>query len=203
VIEVMEVQIQQGICQSNDVDCFDLASWLYVTYTNLIITGRATVEPVSHLPEESATNIGNGLGDIKRRLLQEPDWGSVSATRPLELAFTTIEEVERFGKRRRPNGKDRKGLLSAKNNGSSFFRLPDYPRRERHPSSIVDTVEDIQIHINGQPVDVPVNNSLGLGMSSLSSQSMLLDHEVPAASEQEEKEKLTATWITNLFPQSE
>ncbi|KAJ5293628.1 hypothetical protein PENANT_c002G11516 [Penicillium antarcticum] len=164
---------------------------------------QAAVEPVSHSIEDYTSNTENELSDIKRQLLKEPDWGAVSATRPLELAFTTVEEVERFGKRRRLHDKDGRRLVAAKNNGFTFFELPKYTRRERHPSSIIDTVEDIQIEINGRPVGMHVKNSSGLGMSSLSSQSMLLDHEGPCASEQEEKESLTATWITNLFPQSQ
>ncbi|KAJ6018628.1 hypothetical protein N7522_000695 [Penicillium canescens] len=161
---------------------------------------QPAVEPASHSHEESTSNIGNGLSNSKRQLLKKPDWGAVSATRPLELAFTTVEEVERFGKRRRLNDKDRRRLVAAKDSGSTFFELPKYPRRERHPSSIIDTVEDIQIQINGRQVGTHVNNSSGTGMCSLSSQSMLLDHEGTAVSELEEKENLTSTWITNLFP---
>jgi hypothetical protein len=177
-----------------------LAILIYVFYTDLILTERPAVEPASHSHEESTSNIGTGLSNSKRQLLKEPDWGAVSATRPLELAFTTVEEVERFGKRRRLNDNDRRRLVAAKDNRSTFFELPKYPRRERHPSSIIDTVEDIQIQINGRPVGTHVNNSSGAGMCSLSSQSMLLDHEGTAVSEQEEKENLTSTWITNLFP---
>ncbi|KAJ5749332.1 uncharacterized protein N7511_011028 [Penicillium nucicola] len=151
-------------------------------------------------PEESTCDTRNRLSDIRHKLLKEPDWAAVSATRPLELSFTTTEEVERFGKRRRLNDNDRRRAVAAKSNGSTFFEMPKCPWRERQPSSIIDTVEDIHIEINRRPVDLHANNNSGLGMSSLSSQSMLLDHEGPVVSEQEKKGNLTATWITNLLP---
>jgi hypothetical protein len=158
-------------------------------------------EPVSHPPAVHQTQFqksgANELSDIKRQLLNESDWAAISVTRPLELTFTSAEEIERFGKRRRLNDQDRKRLVATNNNGSTFFELPE--RRARNPSSVIDTIEGIQIEINGRPVRRS-NDSSDVAISSLSSQSMLLDHEGSAASEWEEKENLTATWITNLFP---
>ena len=122
-------------------------------------------------------------------------------TRPLELAFTSTEEIERFGKRRKINDKDRKRLVAANNHGSTFFELPEQ-RRARNPSSVIGTIEDIQIEINGQPVGRS-NDSSGIAINSVSSQSMLFDHEGSAVPERDmEKVNLTAAWITNLFPRS-
>jgi hypothetical protein len=122
-------------------------------------------------------------------------------TRPLELAFTSAEELERFGKRRKLNDHDRKRLVAANHNGSTFFELPEQCRA-RNPSSVIETIENIQIEINGRPVGRSSDSS-GVAINSLSSQSMLLDHEWSATPELDmQKENQTATWITNLFPRS-
>ncbi|KGO42500.1 hypothetical protein PEX1_092470 [Penicillium expansum] len=158
-------------------------------------------EPVSHSTGGQSTHSGNDLTEVKRQLLKEPDWAAVSATRPLELEFTSVEEVERFGKRRKLNGKDRKRL---DNNGSTLFERPRPLRRARNSSSVIDTIEeDIQFEFSGRPV-VQSNDSSRVTMNSMSSQSMLLDHEGSPVVEQDlGKENLTATWITNLFPRSQ
>lgn len=115
-------------------------------------------------------------------------------TRPLELSFTSSEEVERFGKRRRLNDKDRKRVSD---HVSPFLELPRH--RMRNSSSVIDSIEGIQIEINGRPV-VRSHDSSGV-INSLSSQSMLLDREVSLTSGQDvEKDHMTATWISNLFP---
>lgn len=165
---------------------------------------RVTEEPVSHLTGGQSSHNDNDLTDVKRQLLKEPDWAAVSVTRPLELSFTSVEEVERFGKRRKLNDKDRKRLVAANNNGSTFFERPRSQRRGRNSSSVIDTIEeDIHFEINGRPV-APSNDSSGVVMSSMSSQSMLLDHEGSPIMDQDlEKKNQTATWITNLFPRSQ
>lgn len=165
---------------------------------------RLTEEPASHLTGGRSSHSGNDLTEVKRQLLKEPDWAAVSATRPLELSFTSVEEVERFGKRRKLNDKDRKRLVAANNNGSTFFERLRPPKRGRNSSSVIDTIEeDIQFKINGRPV-ARSNDSSGVVMNSMSSQSMLLDHEGSPIVEQDlGKENLTATWITNLFPRSQ
>ncbi|KAF3013638.1 hypothetical protein E8E15_003374 [Penicillium rubens] len=165
---------------------------------------QVTEEPVSHLTGGQSSHNDNDLTDVKRQLLKEPDWAAVSVTRPLELSFTSVEEVERFGKRRKLNDKDRKRLVAANNNGSTFFERPRSQRRGRNSSSVIDTIEeDIHFEINGRPV-APSNDSSGVVMSSMSSQSMLLDHEGSPIMDQDlEKKNQTATWITNLFPRSQ
>lgn len=163
-------------------------------------SSRTTEEPASHLTGGQFSHISNGLSKVKRQLLEEPDWAAVSATRPLEFAFPSVEETERFGKRRRLDENDRNRLVSATHNRSTLFELPQPQRRGRNPSSVIDTTEDIQIEINGQPV-ARDNDSSGLSMNSISSQSMLLDREESLLPTQDVgKENLTATWITNLFP---
>ncbi|CAI7625284.1 unnamed protein product [Penicillium glandicola] len=164
---------------------------------------QITEEPVSHLTGGQSSHSGNGLSEAKRQLLKEPDWAAVSATRPLELEFTSVEEVERFGKRRKLNDKDRKRLV-ANNNGSTLFERPRPPPRGRNSSSVIETIEeDIQFETNGRPM-AQSKDSSGVAMNSMSSQSMLFDHEEPPIMEQDlGKENLTATWITNLFPRSQ
>ncbi|OQD96686.1 hypothetical protein PENSOL_c015G04939 [Penicillium solitum] len=164
---------------------------------------QVTEEPASHETGGQSSH-GDDLTEVKRQLLKEPDWAAVSATRPLELAFTSVEEVERFGKRRKLNDKDRKRMVAANNNGSTFFERPKPSRRGRNSSLVIDTIEeDIQFEINGRPV-AQSNDSSGMAMNSMSSQSILLDHEGSPIVEQDlGKENLTATWITNLFPRSQ
>ncbi|KAJ5404745.1 hypothetical protein N7465_006029 [Penicillium sp. CMV-2018d] len=163
---------------------------------------QVTEDPASHETGGQSSH-SDDLTKVKRQLLKEPDWAAVSVTRPLELAFTSVEEVERFGKRRKLNDKDRKRLVAA-NNGSTFFERHKPSRRGRNSSSVIDTIEeDIQFEINGRPV-AQSNDSSGVAMNSMSSQSMLLDHEGSPIVEQDlGKENLTATWITNLFPRSQ
>lgn len=151
------------------------------------------MEPVSHLPTHLTDRTSaSELSDIKRNLLKESDWAVVSATRPLQLVFTSGEELERFGKRRRLNENDRKRLAD---DGPPFSALPR--NRARNSFSVIETIEEIQIEINGRPVVHPRDSSGAI--NHLSSQSMLLDHEGLATPEQAaEKEHSTATWINNL-----
>lgn len=145
---------------------------------------RITEEPALH-ETGGQSSLSDDLTMVKRQLLKEPDWAAVSATRPLELAFTSVEEVERFGKRRKLNDKDRKRLVAANNNGSTFFERPKPSRRGRHSSLVIDSIEeDIQVRINGRPV-AQSNDSSGVAMNSISSQSMLLDHEGSPTVEQD------------------
>ena len=113
-------------------------------------------------------------------------------TRPLELAFTSTEEIERFGKRRRLSDMDRKRISDT---SSPFREIPSY--RRRNSSSVIETIENIQIEINGRPV-MRSHDSSG-AINSLSSQSMLLDHEKSITPGQDvEKGHMTAAWINNL-----
>ncbi|KGO73727.1 hypothetical protein PITC_039380 [Penicillium italicum] len=168
------------------------------------IGNQVTEEPASRSTGGQSTHSDNDLTEVKRQLLKEPDWAAVSATRPLEIQFTSVEEVERFGKRRKLNDKDRKRLVAVNNNGSTLFERSRPLQRGRHSSSVIDTIEeDIQFEFNGRPV-AHSNDSSGVAMNSMSSQSMLLDHEGSPVVEQDlGKENLTATWITNLFPRSQ
>ncbi|KAJ5519558.1 hypothetical protein N7463_000011 [Penicillium fimorum] len=157
---------------------------------------------ITEEPALRSSQNGSGLSEVKRQLLKEPDWAAVSVTRPLELTFTSVEEIEQFGKRRKLNDKDRKRLVA--NNESTFFERPRPPRRSRNSSSMINTIEEgIQFEINGRPV-AQSNDSSEVVMNSMSSQSMLLDHEGSPFVEQDlGKENLIATWITNLFPRLE
>ncbi|KAJ5561280.1 hypothetical protein N7535_004254 [Penicillium sp. DV-2018c] len=165
---------------------------------------QATEQPALKLSGNLSSDRGKELSEAKCQLLKDPDWAAVSATRPLDIAFTPVEEIERFGKRRRLNERDRSRLASTNNPGFTFFELPKRQRRIRNPSSVIDTIEDIQIEMDGRPVGRPVaqsNDSSGVVLNSMSSQPMLLDHESSSVVDQDVgKEKLTATWIRNLYP---
>lgn len=113
------------------------------------------------------------LDTLKHQLLQDPDWAAVSAARPLEIAFAPPEEIERFGKRRKLDDRDRK-RLSAAHGGRPLPSL----LRAREIDALWNTdLERLQICINGHPVGVQSSDSQGMVTTNTSSQLMLLDHE--------------------------
>lgn len=118
---------------------------------------------------------GTHLDTVKRQLLQDPDWATVSAARPLEITFTPAEEIEQFGKRRKLNDHDRK-RLSAAHGHRSLSGLATLCRNDRDASSKEAGLDQIKIRIDGRPAGL---HSSGQGKSTnlSSSQSMLLDHE--------------------------
>ncbi|KAJ5153489.1 uncharacterized protein N7482_009967 [Penicillium canariense] len=118
----------------------------------------------------------NGLDTLKRRLLQDPDWAAVSAARPLQVALTPADEIERFGKRRKLNQADRK-RLSAAHGSRTTNAFSRTHWRDKHASSERDTPAQIKIWITGQAVGQRLGTSPEVASNRLSSQSMLLDHE--------------------------
>lgn len=118
---------------------------------------------------------------MKRRLLQDPDWGAVSAARPLKIVFASVEETERFGKRRRLNDTDRK-RLSAGCGNRPFPRLAKSRQQGRDIPPHDTTLDQIQIQINGRPTGHHSSDSQALSTNNASSQSMLLDYEEPVIS---------------------
>lgn len=97
------------------------------------------------------------LNNLKRRLLQDPDWAAVSAARPLEIAFTSAQEAEHFGKRRRLTETDRKRLSATHGNQTTLaFPKSQYWKDRDNP------VDQIQIKITSQPVSQHPHNSQGI-----------------------------------------
>jgi hypothetical protein len=90
----------------------------------------------------------------KHRFLQSPEWAAVSLSRPLNIKFAPVEEVERFGKRRKLNDADRQRLSTA--NGGPIPGLFHSRRKARRFSSERDVYssDQIQIQIDGQLTDL-------------------------------------------------
>lgn len=90
----------------------------------------------------------------KQRFLPSPDWAAVSLSRPLSIKFAPVEEVERFGKRRKLNDADRQRLSTA--DGGPIPGLFHSRRTFRQFPSERDVYlsDQIQIRINGQPTDL-------------------------------------------------
>lgn len=196
-------QRSNEISQSRTVDCLDLASYtlnlVALILTRDLVGSRVTEKPRFSLTGDQSSHETKELGDVKRQLLSQPDWAAVSATRPLEIAFTPVEEIERFGKRRKLNDNDRRRLTANPYGASNFFGPPESHRRKRNPSSVIDSIENIHIEIDGQRVAQSKDSSEVV--MTMSSQSMLLDdQDSPLVEQDMEKENLTAAWITSLFP---
>ncbi|KAH8424314.1 uncharacterized protein LDX57_002065 [Aspergillus melleus] len=126
------------------------------------------------------------LDRIKHQLLNEKDWAAVAVTKPLEVAFTRAEEIEKFGKRRKLTEADRKRLADSENIVS--WTEPPFHKTGggRDTPSELRTIKNLNITINGRKVPA---ESLPSESSSLqankSSQSMLLDHESACAGKPE------------------
>lgn len=97
----------------------------------------------------------------------------MSAARPLEIAFAPVEEIERFGKRRKLNDNDRK-RLSAAHGGQS---LASHLKFCEADALWNDDLNRMKICINGRPVGIQSSDSQGMITTNNSSQSMLLGHE--------------------------
>lgn len=129
----------------------------------------------SKLPRGMSSSGNRKLDILKHQLLQDPDWAAVSAARPLEITFAPVEEIERFGKRRKLNDKDHKRLSAAPALGNN---LQPSLSNSREPDALWNAdLDRIRISINGRPVGMHSSDSQGLITVNTSSQSMLLDHE--------------------------
>lgn len=118
----------------------------------------------SHSPQPTC------LDRIKRQLLDKTDWAAVSASRPVQMTFTPIDQLERFGKRRRLTEADRNRLAdSGRRLQPAEFGMARLGSREYTPE-----VGNMGIRING----VPARRDESIA-PSISSQSMLLDREPP------------------------
>ncbi|KAJ5917903.1 hypothetical protein N7454_010278 [Penicillium verhagenii] len=126
------------------------------------------------------------LGILKRRLLQQPDWAAVSAARPLEITFPSVEEVGRVGKRRKLTDLDRKRLSS--------HRSPTLPglfkSRKRGTPSVEEDVSlsHVKIHIDGHLAGSPTDNTQAVA-NHPSSFSMLLDNDEPTEILQQDRQE--------------
>ncbi|KKK19834.1 hypothetical protein AOCH_006249 [Aspergillus ochraceoroseus] len=137
---------------------------------------RSQPSPNSALPigTDRPSQTSNNLDYLRRQLLETADWGAVAAARPLRMSFTPTEEIERFGKRRKLTTGDRQRL-----------RVPTKPhfKVQKELSSEWGTLDDLEIRINKQPLGVRAKDKDEEShLKNISSQSMLLDHEESACS---------------------
>ncbi|KAI9934363.1 hypothetical protein ASPWEDRAFT_181493 [Aspergillus wentii DTO 134E9] len=119
------------------------------------------------------------LDCIKQQLLETSDWAGLAATRPLKMAFTSATELEGFGKRRKLTEADRRRLASSSSRSVLPPEIGLFRGKHRdYASSGIETVEDIDIRINGlRPGARSVNGSQSLSRDNGSSQPMLFDSE--------------------------
>ncbi|OJJ69476.1 hypothetical protein ASPBRDRAFT_130939 [Aspergillus brasiliensis CBS 101740] len=112
------------------------------------------------------------LARIKHKLLEKTDWASVAAARPLRVPFPPVEALQKFGRRRNITNDDHERL------GSSDLRPKLTSRRRKHRGTVSDmeSIQNLEIRINGQPVGA--NYPRGChSPTDATSQSMLLDHD--------------------------
>lgn len=98
------------------------------------------------------------LETLKRQLLQNSDWASISASRPLELSFASVQETKQFGKRRRLNDTDRRRLAVTQDH-QPLPRLFESCRPDWRAPEQEICMEGLEIQINGRPVGLPTNET--------------------------------------------
>ncbi|KAL4915808.1 hypothetical protein BDW62DRAFT_118519 [Aspergillus aurantiobrunneus] len=146
-------------------------------------TTTSTTTTTQPLPRpRSSSNTGtqvvsrpeDRLEKMKRQLLETTDWAAVGAARPVQMAFTPEEDLERFGKRRRLTRGDHERL-------NTSTTMPPRPREEVPLERGVP--ENLEIRIDGRRLgqqDAAVDENENGNENSHpneSSQSMLLDEE--------------------------
>lgn len=131
---------------------------------------KSNATTANHLQSQSSSQRPTLLDHIKRQLLDADDWAAVSAARPLQMLFTPVEEIEKFGKRRPLTDADRNRLADRGREQAGELAIPR-PKGRRHIHEM-RAIGDIDIRING----VPAGKDCGVPFNG-SSQSMLLDYE--------------------------
>ena len=144
--------------------CLVLANYFQLSVpseSNDIPSGRKSTQALSRLEK------------AKRQLLQKNDWAAVGATRPAKIPFAPVDEVARFGKRRKLTHADYDRILST---GGTVARPVSNETRQRAPSEL-ETIGHMNIRIRG-----PQTNTGCQNQHRESSQTMLLDEELIHAS---------------------
>ena len=140
---------------------------------------RTTNQSVPQLSDRHSIHSDDHLDLIKHQLLKEPDWAAISAARPLEIIFPSVEETKRFGKRRKLTDKDRE-RLSAAHVARPLTGLYQICQGGRKASLEEDTsLDSIKIRINGRLAGLHSDPSERLMTNHSSSQTMLLDYQDP------------------------
>ena len=90
----------------------------------------------------------NPLDRIKRRLLQESDWAGLAISRPVSIAFTPAEEMERIGRRRKITKEERKRKLRpARLQMIHHNLIRPFEDHHAHSSAPVPAATDLSIRI--------------------------------------------------------
>ncbi|RAK94136.1 hypothetical protein BO79DRAFT_223220 [Aspergillus costaricaensis CBS 115574] len=122
---------------------------------------------------QESSQAAQDLQRIKHKLLEKADWASVAAARPLTVLFPPVEALQKFGRRRKITNDDRERL------GSSVLRPKlTYGPKHRRGAESEESIQDLDIRINGQPVGASYPGFHG-PPTDATSQSMLLDQESP------------------------
>lgn len=145
----------------------------WVSAQGILLTYPASSSPPLNTPLHNSS---------KHRFLQNPDWAAVSLSRPLSIKFAPVEEVERFGKRRRLNDADRQRLSTAY--GRPIPALFHSRRKAQRLSSERDVYSSgqIQIQIDGQPTGLHLQSNIisEITPSHHSSESIMLGQSISA-----------------------
>lgn len=119
------------------------------------------------------------LDILRQKLLQKDDWATVSICRPLRMAFASVEEREKVGRRRRITEDDRKRQTIP----TPRVISPEFYTSKRRKLDLggrmrMVTPKNINITINGRPPAATQLSIVGKVIhSQQSSESMLLDRE--------------------------
>jgi hypothetical protein len=130
----------------------------------------------------------NTLDAVKRSLLGRSDWMGLNAARPLHMEFPSAQEMENIGRRRKITVKDREGLEEAHIRPSRYTAQYHRLNHRQFPhriDDIRDEVPSIRIgsnihHSQTTPMPSRTHNPRSVVYQSESSDSMLLDKEVPS-----------------------
>ncbi|KAJ5692716.1 hypothetical protein N7462_002139 [Penicillium macrosclerotiorum] len=143
------------------------------TDSALVACCRSTISNQSTILKE----INTDLDALKYQLLQETDWATTSAARPLEITFTPVEDIERFGKRRRLNDADRKRLSTdLKSHIPLAFSTSNCKARGILPYDN-PRPQQVQIPTHGEGTTMESNNTRDASTNKTSSHSMLLQQD--------------------------
>jgi hypothetical protein len=132
---------------------------------------------------KSATVEANTLQNAKRSLLEKSDWMGLSAARPLKMAFTTVQEMESIGKRRKitETGEQKKAVALQDSKSHPTTNRRRRMSKNRSNTSIPHT-EDASTRVGGDIHQTQTTSLLTNGRRptpdgpvGASTESMLLD----------------------------
>ena len=152
------------------------------------VTTESNAQPVSEKESRKSAQAGrNTLDAVKRSLLRHSDWMGLNVARPLRMEFPSTRELESIGRRRKVTAEDKQRRPVAQT-GYHLGPLPDpvlHSRLHQHHSDDVQKeVASIRIGSNihqSQTTTMPhpLKKPASITCQSESSESMLLDREVP------------------------